>query len=1079
VPAFSYKLMLNELGRANLIARTLVVGGPLLVALAWTCRRRVLRAMIWVLGGAGVLVLAACRSWGGWIAVAVTALFLIVLLAGRRCASWLLARDSRTVRVLLPAGLVALTAGVVAGALVFALRANVESFNGRLFHARLALAEIARHPILGVGPGQHYSQARYAAAVDWLVDVPSTLDAPGRSVELIRLYAAMHTHNLLAEIGVGTGVLGLTAFVWLLTALLRTGLKARAYLSGRARILATGCLAGLVSSLGWGVFDVMEIAPPLFAFPSWALIGLLLAAPHAFGVAREQTEVCVPSYRMLLRWTPILLAAAAGVVLPLLGSLHYRTAYLAYQEQRWEVAAAASARAARWQPFDAQTRQLHAMSLINAGNYDRARAAYEDALDKRPDFAPFHAQLGWLYWLEGDLPLAQSHLEQAVKMDPREAWRAGVHAELGLVYVAQDRIQSALPLFQQTIQLDPQMSQASYWIRTLKPDGTYDVVLDPAYLHSEALLVQDGEVLPALRRRILAHLGKTGYTSRLFEHNLDQQSALSLNEVLDAIEADYRAMSEIDSQQAPRLLAAAAEAAQFAGLYARAERAYEVFQEAFPESAYGFRGLGSLYLDQDRAADAQAVLEYAVTVSLEDTASWTKLAEAAIVQGHWKRAQQALDTVHTLNPFALEGYRLRTRLYREQNDLAASARSLGQMLYIQEWISDRLALADLYQIVGRSGAAHYACGQAYAALLRACPQLWDSRLRQVSRCFAALGREMPATISGHRASERGSALSYLLQGHVYMAQGEHEQAQHAYRFAVDALHETGDRDRGAAYYFLGEAYQAGGEPEGAMRAYQQAARLNPLESLPLLALGQLQRSQKDHQAALASFRSAVLATPGCEKAQIALGNALLYVGETASAAKHYRLAQIAARDIDDRLIYDFAAHLTQASWQTRETGLVQNAEFAVEGVVKRVIFAHPESRIAFDVAIPPETMLVFDVAVDPASWEQVGDGVTFTATLELGLDHPIVDRERSILIAQYIDPKQNATDRRWHPISVDLAAYGMSQATIVFETGSGPSGDSRYDWAGWGAPRLVKQRQSTWRAPQGYSVAAIAAQGGN
>ena len=32
---------------------------------------------------------------------------------------------------------------------------------------------------------------------------------------------------------------------------------------------------------------------------------------------------------------------------------------------------------------------------------------------------------------------------------------------------------------------------------------------------------------------------------------------------------------------------------------------------------------------------------------------------------------------------------------------------------------------------------------------------------------------------------------------------------------------------------------------------------------------------------------------------------------------------------------------------------------------------------------------------------------------------------------------------------------GRPTVTIIFETGAGPAGDYRYDWAGWGAPRLV------------------------
>jgi tetratricopeptide (TPR) repeat protein len=63
--------------------------------------------------------------------------------------------------------------------------------------------------------------------------------------------------------------------------------------------------------------------------------------------------------------------------------------------------------------------------------------------------------------------------------------------------------------------------------------------------------------------------------------------------------------------------------------------------------------------------------------------------------------------------------------------------------------------------------------------------------------------------------------------------------------------------------------------ETAEHEYRQAARLDPLESLPLLALGRLQWAQGQPDAALESFRGAVERTPGWGEAHVALGNALL------------------------------------------------------------------------------------------------------------------------------------------------------------------------------------------------------------
>ena len=52
-------------------------------------------------------------------------------------------------------------------------------------------------------------------------------------------------------------------------------------------------------------------------------------------------------------------------------------------------------------------------------------------------------------------------------------------------------------------------------------------------------------------------------------------------------------------------------------------------------------------------------------------------------------------------------------------------------------------------------------------------------------------------------------------------------------------------------------------------------------------------------------------------------------------------------------------------------------------------------------------------------------------------------------------PEEREFDRRWHSYTVDLNEFSGQDVLIIFETGSGPAGDYRYDWAGWGEPRLL------------------------
>jgi tetratricopeptide (TPR) repeat protein len=742
--------------------------------------------------------------------------------------------------------------------------------------------------------------------------------------------------------------------------------------------------------------------------------------------------------------------------MPLYGGLYYRAAYQAYQARRWDAAATASARAERWQPLNAQTRQLYAMSLINLGQYDQARAAYQDALDKRPDYAPYHAQLGWLHWLNGDLAQAQFHLERAVEMDPREAWRKGVHAELALIYVAQGRTEYALPLLAKTLELDPQMALAPYWLRGLASGGAYEVRLDPVYV-GPAPDKQEQALHTALQSRILAHVGQADYTPRLFDHDLDLRSPLSLNQVLDVIQADYRSARVQADPEAPRLLAAAAEAAQLAGLYSRAERAYQVFQEAYPTSAYGFYGMGTLYQEQGRLAAAQAMLEIAVELSPDDEDAWTALAQVHLEQTSWSQARQALDALHALDPLDINVYRLRADLYQEQGTPLGAAASLRRALYVRESVSERLALADLYGPTDERRAARQ-CRQAWAALLQTGPRLWDVQLYQVGACFADYGVAEPRVIVG----EAQPALDQVLLGHIRRAQGRPWQALSAYQSALDTLSPSGP-DVGAAHYFIAETYQGLGKQKWATEAYQAAAQHAPLESLPWLALGRLHEAQGRRDAALESFYSAAAVTPGDEAAQTALGNAMLTNEDRLNAARRYRLAQIAAGDLDDRAVYDFVASLAEADVRASDPAFVRNSEFTIDGLKQRVLFMHPESQARVDLELGQDTMLAFQIAMDPFSWTEAGDGTTFDVTVLPGPVLPgwepgdlVPDTGPVPLWSTYIDPKQNPGDRRWHPVTLDLSAYTGRKITLVLGTSSGPAGDNRYDWAGWGAPRLLR-----------------------
>jgi hypothetical protein len=124
-------------------------------------------------------------------------------------------------------------------------------------------------------------------------------------------------------------------------------------------------------------------------------------------------------------------------------------------------------------------------------------------------------------------------------------------------------------------------------------------------------------------------------------------------------------------------------------------------------------------------------------------------------------------------------------------------------------------------------------------------------------------------------------------------------------------------------------------------------------------------------------------------------------------------------------------------------------------VQKEVLFLHPASvgstALVYPVKIEPKTSLRASLAVAPEAWESEGDGVTFSIYVEDEAGYHIV-------YSQYVDPKHQTQDRRWLPIKVNLDAFKNKLVRLILVVNNGPAGDGRYDWAGWGKPRLEKPR---------------------
>ena len=136
-----------------------------------------------------------------------------------------------------------------------------------------------------------------------------------------------------------------------------------------------------------------------------------------------------------------------------------------------------------------------------------------------------------------------------------------------------------------------------------------------------------------------------------------------------------------------------------------------------------------------------------------------------------------------------------------------------------------------------------------------------------------------------------------------------------------------------------------------------------------------------------------------------------------------------------------------------DPALLKVERWEILGQEREVLFVHPapsgSTALVYPVHIEPRTTLRADLAVAPETWAAEGDGVTFSVYVE-------DEAGMHLVYSRYVDSKHHQQDRRWVPMQVNLAPFGGKLVRFILVTGSGPAGDRRYDWAGWGEPRLER-----------------------
>ncbi len=1055
--ALAYRLHPSEMGGANLLARSLLVAAPFGVSLlaARQSQGRWAKLRLFVLVGLQLAILAVilyARSFEGFFAwlVALVSFTILVYWPALRSA-WSRIASRQAARLGLITAACTLLVGLVYGGIRAGYAVNPYSFNGRFGHWLGALQAFSQHPLFGGGPDNEYLYTRYASGVSLFADAPEFSDDPLYMIRYRSGILKVHAHNLILETAAFSGLAGVIAGVGLLVALIGVGFKAWRRSDSGTRLILAACLGGILGELAWGLLDVIRESPPFFSFPIWAVIGVLLAAARL----SQPAEAAAPGrLEIPQHWKGSLLLFALVILLVLLPSLsanQYSSGFLAFQEHRWQDASRNFLSASRVNPLSAQNYWMLSKAELEQGQFAQAAAHLDQAIKLKRGFSPYLSQAGWLAWLNGDLDAAQAYFEAAISGDPLESWTSGLHANLGFLSAYRGQSAEAISYFADSFAYHPELAAQPDWVRLQSPEAGIQVFLAPAY--AQPAMSED------LQRRIQAHLGMADVTANQFTQPLAWDQSLTLDQVLDEMHSRYVSGSSQSDPDAHLILAAEAEVARQAGLFARAEKTYLEYQAYHLDSAYGYRDLGKALMDQGRDAEAETWLVRAAEISPKNLDAIRALARAQANQGKTVEAEKTLADLAPIASsysfqfqyFNLDQIGALNQLSRLTGNAELELQTLVWMSRVQAKPDDFLALAEAARTQDNQGLAVESCWKAYQALVASWVRPYDGRIWSTAGCIAQ-SAETDEQISNRLKSSPTAFTSQLLLGHIARLWGLPEQSINHYQQAVELR-----GDDGAPHYFLGELYASMGKTAEAELEYNRAVELDTRESLALLSLGRLYEGAGKLEGALGAYRSAVERTPSWDEAQLALGNFNLKTGDFNQAGKHFALARQVSGEFDPARRFDFTSNLATASLtENVAEGYIKNGIYDINGERKFSIFMHPESSASYRLKLPEveageKLWLDFSVAMLPDSWSQAGDGVNFSINLQSS--GQVVE-----IYSSYLDPKHNPQDRLWRAGEVDLSAYVGQETVIVLQTNGGEAGDLQFDWAAWGEPAIVVTR---------------------
>jgi ABC-type polysaccharide/polyol phosphate transport system ATPase subunit len=147
-------------------------------------------------------------------------------------------------------------------------------------------------------------------------------------------------------------------------------------------------------------------------------------------------------------------------------------------------------------------------------------------------------------------------------------------------------------------------------------------------------------------------------------------------------------------------------------------------------------------------------------------------------------------------------------------------------------------------------------------------------------------------------------------------------------------------------------------------------------------------------------------------------------------------------------VYDFIRNISEARIESTKGIPVQPQTVEIQSTSRRVILAHPPSKITYTVLVDEGSSLAFAIGILPAAWDKIPQGVKFDIEV-------LADGMTETLFSRMLQPKRNIGDRGWHNYIITLERFAGKTVSINFRT-LGSGNDLSFGWSVWGWMRLVR-----------------------